>query len=150
MLLRLFLDAVILFGEEILQSEQSAYRERNSDGQHDKCVLNKSRKDKRDEGDSRNRYSVGKLGGNVVYVIAVRARARHNGSIGDGGAMVSAYSAREAGGDADNIKLGCGREERGYYRNKNSEGSPGGAGGEGEQTGNNENNRGKEVCESRR
>lgn len=59
--------------------------------------------------------------------------------------MIAAYSASQAGRDADGKQLWRILENRQYDGNQNSEGSPGGAGSESEEAGHQENYGRQEV-----
>ena len=57
-------------------------------------VLREARDDETDEADGRDGDRVGQLRGDVVQVVALRTGGRHDGGVGDGGAVVAADSAR--------------------------------------------------------
>ena len=80
----------------------------------------------------------------MVNVVAVCTCGCHDGGIGDGGAVVTAYSACETSGNTNEYKLVAFGEYCENDRNENTEGTPGCTGGECENASDKEDNRGKE------
>ena len=73
-----------LCARELLHYEEEAYGEDNADSETDNCVLYEACDDVHYEGNARYADSVRKLSRNVVEVVTLTARTRHNGGIGDG------------------------------------------------------------------
>ncbi len=83
----------------------------------------------------------------MVYVFALSACGGHDGGIGNGGAVVTAYGAGEAGGHADDGQLAACGEYIKHDGDEDAEGTPGGAGGECDEACYNEDDCGQEVVQ---
>ena len=83
----------------------------------------------------------------MIDVFALRAGGRHDGRIGDGGAVVAAHGARAAGGDADIKKAAVAGEDGGDDGDEDAEGAPGCTGGEGQHAGDEEDDGGEHIVE---
>ena len=84
----------------------------------------------------------------MVYMFTLSACGGHDGGIGDGGAVVSADCAGQAGGHADYSQFAAGGEYIQYDGNQDAEGAPGGAGGECNEAGYDEDDGGQEIVQS--
>ena len=80
-------------------------------------------------------------------MVTLRACRCHNCGVGNGGAVVAADSAREAGGDTDELKGIARLEHAEDDGNKDSEGTPAGSGRKGDKASNEEDNCGEESGE---
>ncbi len=80
-------------------------------------------------------------------MVTLRACRCHNGGIGDGGAVVAADSAREAGGNTDELERVSGLEHAEHDGDKDAEGTPAGSRCEGDKASRDEDNCGKKSGE---
>ena len=79
----------------------------NTDGQADPCRTYKACNDVGDEGYCRHGDGVGKLGGHMVHMVGLCSGACHNGSVGNRGAVVTAYRTGHTGRDYGTGRLTC-------------------------------------------
>src|SRR5699024_1018285 len=112
-----------------------------------------------DKGDGGHGHRVGHLGGHVVQVVALSAGGRHDGGVGDGGAVVAHDRAAQGGADAHHqdghfvqslsgqVVEAAGGEDLQHDGQQDAEGAPGGAGGEAQAAGDQEHHGGKEVVQ---
>ena len=84
----------------------------------------------------------------MVNVVAVCAGGRHDGGVGDGGAVVAADRTGETGGNAHDLQVGSRVEDRKHDGDEDAEGAPARAGGEGQQAGDHEDDSGQQHEET--
>ena len=106
-----------------LEEEQRTDHQYDTDRQRDEPALDKAGYDKADERYRGNGDRVRQLSRYVVDVVTLRTRRGHDGGVGNGRAVVAAYSARETGGDTDDLQLAV-REDGQNDRNEDTEGAP--------------------------
>ena len=131
------------------QDEQNHDGHYDADRQADPCALDEARDDEVDKAYERNGDRVGQLSPDVLNVVAVSAGGGHDGRVGNGGAVVAADSAREAGGDADHQQRIADLEDGQDDGDEDAEGSPARAGRKGQQAGDNEYDRREHVEQAR-
>ena len=131
-----------------LDNCQSCDHQHDCDGQADPCIANEAGNDVGYEGYRCGGQGVGQLSGYVYNVVALAAGRCHDGGVGDGGAVVTAYSTGHAGGYADDTE-GIGEGE--YCQSDGdqyAEGTPAGAGGESQEAADKEYDGGQEGLEA--
>ena len=94
--------SLLFLGDKIDYKDRSNGKN-DADGEADPGVGHKSCDDEHQKGDSRYGDRVGKLGGNVINVVALRTCRSHYGGVGNGGAMVTADSACKACRNSDKL-----------------------------------------------
>ena len=82
--------------------------------------------------DGRRRDGIGQLGGHMVHMAAMGTGGRHDGGVRDGGAVVAAHCAGQAGRNGDDQHLPL-RERMADDGDEDGEGAPGRAGGKGQE-----------------
>ena len=102
--MRIFLLCSI--GRNLPDNYQSCQHQHDGDGQADPCIADKTGNDVGNEGYCCNSQGVGQLSGYVNNVVALAAGGRHDGGIGNGGAVVTADGAGKACGDTDHEQVG--------------------------------------------
>ena len=84
----------------------------------------------------------------MVHVVALCTGGRHNGGVGNGGAVIAADGTGHAGGHTDDAHGRGQIEDIQGNGNQNAESAPAGAGGKGQKCADDENNGGEQRLES--
>ena len=138
----------MLFICKRLDRKEYANGEYCHNGKHDVPLGDECEENVSYEGDACNGERIGKLRGYVGHMVALCAGAGHDGSIGDGRAVVAANASCKACRHTYDEKGIVCREDRRYDGDKDTEGSPGGSRREGKADSYEEDDSGKEVCKA--
>ena len=122
------------------------HHKRNGDRQGDPCGLYEARDDVGDEGHSRRRDRIRKLGRHMVYMFTLGSGGCHDRRVGDWRTVVTADSSCHAGRDRDDHEVRVAvLKYSNNDRDQDSEGSPGGSRRESQKAAHNENDRREEI-----
>lgn len=137
-----------LLGSDPLENEEYSQHHGDCDEQANPGIADETGNDECHKGYSCYGQCIGQLSGNVVNVITLSTGRCHDGSIRNGGAVIAAYCACHAGGNADDAK-GIGEGE--YFQSNGdqyAEGAPAGACCKGQEAADKEHDGGQEGLEA--